>query len=616
MGVSCSPEECPCCRHYLQQHRPADLMLLTNTHPKTRESLSPDQLWDIPPPPQFADASYGSLEDLTGELASFRIATHSPVLKQRPFRPPRSTPPQVEEGGDQGSSSAQLSESENYDSLFPRTSLSTNRSSFTTDFICCQRRRSWVRNNSIATVEHRFCSLLQQRRQTFPGVSQSPCLTQEEFLQPLGESFSSLIMTSLPYLTSPRKWSGRPSKTRENLKLFSENPDGLEHGGLLLSPFQTRTWDGDSDTFSQQNKRSILTVYMEADSLPDEAADQETKCENHNQSGLAIQVTPPSCSGSEEQMLDNQPAVNPEIPDSTSEEHSSVQTETNGDHHDSFQLPDSGLLPGSCTLESPQTALEVTEVTSSNGNEIPAEGSDSRLSEKLQEDPGGAEGPNKALDKPRKQLSIKVDTANRARTLHRSSSESKEHLKPLPHKDRDTSDHWAKRRKLFKESKQWSSAGGSSITSDITEESVSEDAHSADLALQEHEDRGFYTETFHSSTWIFWGDDASSETSRANLSTRTRPISIRERTVRINKGSGEYPWGFRIQFSKPIVVTEVDTNGAAEEAGLMVGDYVLAVNGVDVTSIPHSEAANLARQGIPRPDSRVYRSPASSSVKQ
>lgn len=30
----------------------------------------------------------------------------------------------------------------------------------------------------------------------------------------------------------------------------------------------------------------------------------------------------------------------------------------------------------------------------------------------------------------------------------------------------------------------------------------------------------------------------------------------------------------------------------------MVGDYVLAVNGTDVTSIPHSEAANLARQGM------------------
>ncbi|XP_029474051.1 uncharacterized protein LOC115100037 [Rhinatrema bivittatum] len=73
--------------------------------------------------------------------------------------------------------------------------------------------------------------------------------------------------------------------------------------------------------------------------------------------------------------------------------------------------------------------------------------------------------------------------------------------------------------------------------------------------------------------------------------------AFRERTVRIAKGTGDYPWGFRIQFSKPILVTEVDTNGAAEEAGLQVGDIVMAVNGTDVTSIPHSEAASLARQG-------------------
>jgi len=39
-------------------------------------------------------------------------------------------------------------------------------------------------------------------------------------------------------------------------------------------------------------------------------------------------------------------------------------------------------------------------------------------------------------------------------------------------------------------------------------------------------------------------------------------------------------------------------DGAAEEAGLMVGDYLLAVNGTDVSSVPHSEAAELARQGV------------------
>ncbi|CAL8322205.1 unnamed protein product [Lota lota] len=151
------------------------------------------------------------------------------------------------------------------------------------------------------------------------------------------------------------------------------------------------------------------------------------------------------------------------------------------------------------------------------------------------------------------------------------------------------------RRKLFKESRQWSSAGGGSITSDFTEESASDDTHSMDM-IRDTEERSFYTATFHYIAWTYCGDEVTSGTS-ATINPRPRPVSIRERTVKISKGMGEYPWGFRIQFSKPIVVTEVDTNGAAEEAGLIVGDYLLAVNGTDVTSIPHSEAAELARQG-------------------
>ncbi|KAI3361915.1 hypothetical protein L3Q82_012181 [Scortum barcoo] len=197
-----------------------------------------------------------------------------------------------------------------------------------------------------------------------------------------------------------------------------------------------------------------------------------------------------------------------------------------------------------------------------------------------------------------KEQLCKTDKADK-RVVSKSYSEAKEHLKPVVHKESDSSgtDHWAKRRKLFKESKQWSSAGGSSITSDITEESVSEDTRSMDMTVGDNEDRGFYTETFHSSAWIYQGDDVDSGAIPLSLNTRTRAVSIRERTVKISKGTGEYPWGFRIQYSKPIVITEVDTNGAAEEAGLIVGDYVLAVNGTDVTSIPHSEAADLARQG-------------------
>ncbi|XP_027647002.1 uncharacterized protein LOC101918407 isoform X1 [Falco peregrinus] len=160
-------------------------------------------------------------------------------------------------------------------------------------------------------------------------------------------------------------------------------------------------------------------------------------------------------------------------------------------------------------------------------------------------------------------------------------------------------DQWARRRKQFKDSKKCSSTGGSSINSTITEGSInSEDARSVELGLHsENEDRGFYTEIFHSASWVFRGDDVSPDNSPRCLSKRPRPVAIRERTVKIAKGTGNYPWGFRIQFSKPILVTEVDTNSAAEEAGLQVGDILIAVNGTDVTSMPHSEAANLARKG-------------------
>lgn len=122
---------------------------------------------------------------------------------------------------------------------------------------------------------------------------------------------------------------------------------------------------------------------------------------------------------------------------------------------------------------------------------------------------------------------------------------------------------------------------------------VSEDTCSLNMTFRENEDRGFYTETFHSSAWIYQGNDVCSGAIPPSLNNRTRavsskqhmltkkmalllfevhaeathlltkyifPSSVRERTVKIIKGTGEYPWGFRIQFSKPIVVTEVDTS--------------------------------------------------------
>ncbi|KAI4584605.1 hypothetical protein MJG53_007884 [Ovis ammon polii x Ovis aries] len=160
-------------------------------------------------------------------------------------------------------------------------------------------------------------------------------------------------------------------------------------------------------------------------------------------------------------------------------------------------------------------------------------------------------------------------------------------------------EQWARRRQQFRDGKRSSSAGGSSFASNITEGSVtSEDGCSVDLGFRVSiEEKGFYTENFHSAAWVFRGDDGNPEDSPRCLSKKPRPVAVRERTVKLVKGTGDYPWGFRIQYSKPIVVTEVDANSAAEEAGLQVGDVVLAVNGTEVTSVEHAEAVHLARKG-------------------
>ncbi|XP_072029642.1 uncharacterized protein [Amphiura filiformis] len=69
----------------------------------------------------------------------------------------------------------------------------------------------------------------------------------------------------------------------------------------------------------------------------------------------------------------------------------------------------------------------------------------------------------------------------------------------------------------------------------------------------------------------------------------------REREVIIEKQNNLF--GFRIQYSKPVVVTDIDQGGAAEKAGLKVGDMVLKVNGQNVVHSTHSQVVKLAAAG-------------------
>ncbi|XP_044030763.1 uncharacterized protein pdzph1 isoform X2 [Siniperca chuatsi] len=516
------------CRSDYKQQISTDIMLanypsspppLLNIKPQGKrkhfhKSFSSDQFWDIPPPRKFAEMKYNTLEDLTCALASCRIGVCSPADKQQreltyiTDNQESGCPCSVEaeERADLAPLFDQLSETDNYEPMLMIPSLSTNRSSFTKDFINCEKRKSWIRNNSTATVVHRACSLPKKRRQTFPGMSQGLGLMQEDFLLPYSESFSSVMTITVGALK----------------QTFRQMDSILSLGSCMEKHFRTALEDACMSPLQDMDVHSLNTNEVTEGTEPKSFGEKT----GNTSSSLSLMI----------------------------EETNDLQLNTGRRGTDDSDKP---AVTASC----PAKGSTDTEIHS-------------------------------------KEQLRKSEMADK-QIVSRSTLEAKEHLKHVVHKDPDSSgsDHWAKRRKLFKESKQWSSAGGSSITSDITEETVSEDTRFVDMTVRDNEDRGFYTETFHSSAWIYQGDDVGSGAIPPSLNTRTRAVSIRERTVKISKGTGEYPWGFRIQFSKPIAVTEVDTNGAAEEAGLMVGDYVLAVNGTDVTSIPHSEAADLARQG-------------------
>lgn len=46
-----------------------------------------------------------------------------------------------------------------------------------------------------------------------------------------------------------------------------------------------------------------------------------------------------------------------------------------------------------------------------------------------------------------------------------------------------------------------------------------------DMTVGDNEDKGFYTETFHSSAWIYQGDDLGSGAIPPSLNTRARAVS-------------------------------------------------------------------------------------------
>lgn len=382
--------------------------LLLNTNPQGKrkyfhKNVRTDQFWDIPPPQQFADIQFDSFEDLTHDLASCRI---SPADKRHPTPIITSNDEsgcpfsvEVEGRADLSPLFDELSECDDYEPMLLRPSLSTNRNSLTEDFFNHQKRKSWIGNNSIAAVEHRACLLPKKRRHTFPGMAEGLGLMQEDLLLPYSECFSSLIMSSLPlqmeglgnihqgddqlsafgignYNCSQSKGSSKP-----------EIPNRQDGKQSLLSPsYLTSSEDNPDDTFSLLSK-DLRQEDMDTDDCgdkvdPSEVAnsrfDQEIgEVEYHSPEPLTeelshrpvtIQVIPPSCSGSQEQMLQGHPVMlfqNKSVESGSQEDlvsvlpkhsKSSVMTISGGALEQRFLQLGSSL--GSCMENHIPTALE------------------------------------------------------------------------------------------------------------------------------------------------------------------------------------------------------------------------------------------------------------------
>lgn len=331
---------CQCCSNYPQQ-KAIDLSHPAfNNIPQGERKYNEDQLGHLPSPHHFADRKYNTLEDLTRDLASFRIATCSPADKhQKTIHRTSSTQSGLlfcgqGEGREDMTPFDLLSESDNYEPMFMRPSISTNRSSFTNDFIYCQRRKSWISKSSIAMVENRICLLLKKRRQTFPGTSDG------RFNHPI----SSFLMSSLPFQTErsvkeklfderfstfDRKESCEQvlkvrkihKEEQPFLKSFSFGTTSNKKPDMYpaCEQDQSQSSKKHEDTDLKQSSENLHTSDCDCEHDQRELADMgldmrkvyspEPLDDEVNQRGFSIQVIPPPCSDLEEQMVQTDPST-------------------------------------------------------------------------------------------------------------------------------------------------------------------------------------------------------------------------------------------------------------------------------------------------------------------
>ncbi|XP_053371785.1 uncharacterized protein pdzph1 [Clarias gariepinus] len=595
-------------------------------------SHSKQTLWDIPPPLRFADKESKDLQDLTENIVSCDINDNNVFKEEEATQcDPEAVVSECDFSIPRANKTAYCTQSDepNADKNLLRSSASISQN---------HKWNIQMHNNATNCQSSSYTEAPRKRRRTYPGVGyhswvygESEALCRKSFSS---GTLSSFIMLSLlcqaetaarynledesVVISEKKNHTSFSSTSQHSSKSFCGAHTTIPNIKVYNSPKtpfypsgSDKTMDDVSSTCQHEQKEPVEVADhicctadpLEQNEVTESGFDEEmTELESPvaltddtHQKNLLIQVTPPSVYSSEECIND---AFHKGDKAQTDERQEAVSTQTKQNSLVTVigRYEQRSLHNNSTSEDTVQNNKSAIEATSASPTE---------KFEGLRQQVDVME-PKRHSQAPPRRTSLQLAKAcgqTEKRVNRTASAKVKEHLRPgdsIPRESEENSDHWAKKRKMFKESRQWGSAEESSMTSNITDESDtmnSEDTRSVDMSLRDVEERGFYTETFHSASWIYRGDDGSPNETIQCLSKSPRPVAVRERTVKISKGMGEYPWGFRIQYSKPIIVTEVDTNGAAEEAGLKVGDYVLAVNGTDVTGVPHSEAVDLARQG-------------------
>ncbi|MCJ8742629.1 hypothetical protein PDJAM_G00084320 [Pangasius djambal] len=566
------------------------------------DSHSSETLWDIPPPPRFADKESDVLQDLTKNVVSCHI-NDSNVFKEQedPQHDPKDLVSSCQFSIPRTDKTAHCIQPYELDAQknFLRSSASVSHN---------HKGNIQMHNNSTNSQSSSYTYVPRKRRRTYPGVAYHSGHNEESKTSCRGSfssgTLSSFFMQSLlcqaenatRYHLEDEKVGISERKNHNSFSSTSSQPSSSSFCGaytiipnikaysLTKKPFYPSGFDKTSEDVFPKCQHEQVEPAEVADQICVDRADQESSSVD------PLEKSEVNESGFDEEMMEVESPV--ALTDDTHQKNLLMSVTPPLVCSLEVCITDGFHKGSKAQINERQEDVSTQKSTVIGGFEQRSLHNNSVSEDIVQNHQSATEptsgSPAKVLEDQRQHVDVEEHKQLSPTPARRTSSQSamacsqtekhlnktasakvKEHLKPgdsIPKDSEETSDHWAKKRKLFKESRQWGSTEESSMTSNITDESDtmnSEDTRSVDMTLRDIEERGFYTETFHSASWIYRGDDSNPNETIQCLSNRPRPIA----------------------------------DGAAEEAGLKVGDYVLAVNGTDVTGVPHSEAVDLARQG-------------------